>query len=93
MAMRNVGLMLDMKYELVWDYILNVATQKMSPQRPAPMEVDSVWSWSDEWGWVKQMGKNEREGKRASEEYEVDAVKGKGKSKGKGKICYNCREP
>ena len=58
---------------------------------PQPMEVDQVWSWSEEkGGWLMEV---RSEGKGGSEEdaWEVDAVKGK--SKGKGKTCYNCGMP
>ena len=48
MAMHNVGLMLNMKYQAVRDCIINVATQTLALYKPTPMEIDSAWSWSDE---------------------------------------------
>ena len=42
MAMQNVGLMLDMKYKEIMDYIIIVATQKMSMYKPTPMETHGV---------------------------------------------------
>ena len=48
LAMQNVGLMSDMKYKDVWDCVLNVATQKLALYKPTPMEIDQVWTWSED---------------------------------------------
>ena len=84
MAMQNVGLMSDMKYKEVRDYIINVATQRLFMYKPTPMDIDGVWN--EEWGcWVmpKETTKEDEKGKGVAEEASINAVKGKGK-KGKG---------
>ena len=62
MAMQNGSLMSIMKYEHVRDYVISVAAQKAAMSTPKPMEVDQVWTWSDELGGYIMEVRNEGEG-------------------------------
>ena len=60
MAMQNGSLMSIMKYENVRDYVISVATQKAAMSTPKPMDVDQVWTWSDDLGWIYHGGQEGR---------------------------------